>query len=149
MKIKALTAENGGEVPKSLVFFHIPLVEYKDAWQEYVANGRQDTENVKLIYGNVGEKNDGVFPAEENCGLFDVAKELGSTQGFFCGHDHLNNFCLNYKGISKNGANRGCTVIDIYQDGSYTSHLESYYQDKYVPVLEKETVSMDKFNQVY
>lgn len=164
-EIKALTAENGGEVPKSLVFFHIPLVEYKDAWQEYVANGRQDTENVKLIYGNVGEKNDGVFPAEENCGLFDVAKELGSTQGFFCGHDHLNNFCLNYKGInltytysvdyltyfgiSKNGANRGCTVIDIYQDGSYTSHLESYYQDKYVPVLEKETVSMDKFNPVY
>lgn len=113
----------------------------------------------------MGEKEDGIFCAEENCGLFDAALELGSTQGFFCGHDHLNNFKINYKGIdlaygysidylayfgiSKYGAQRGCTVIDIYQDGSYESRLESYYQDKYVPVLEKEKVSMDKFNPVY
>ena len=30
--IQSLTEENGGETPKSLVFFHIPLMEYKDAW---------------------------------------------------------------------------------------------------------------------
>lgn len=164
-EIKALTAENGGEVPKSLVFFHIPLMEYKDAWYEYLDNNMQDTENVKLIYGTVGEKDNGVFSADENCGLFDKAKELGSTQGFFCGHDHINNFKVNYKGIdltytysidylayfgiSKNGANRGCTMINIYQDGSYDSQLESYYQDKYVPVMEKEQVSMEKFNPIY
>jgi len=120
---------------------------------------------VQLIYGTVGEKNDGVFAAEENCGLFDRALALGSTQAFFCGHDHINNFKIKYKGIdltytysidylayfgiSKNGANRGCTMIDIMQDGTYSSRLESYYQDKYVPVLEKEQVSMEKFTPIY
>lgn len=164
-EIKMLTAENGGETPKSLVFFHIPLIEYKEAWEQYKANGRQDTDEVKLIYGTAGEKDDTVYPADENCGLFDKAKELGSTQAFFCGHDHLNNFKLNYKGIdlvysysidylayfgiSKNGANRGCTIITINQDGTYDSHLENYYQDKYKPVLEKEQVSMDKFTPTY
>lgn len=164
-EVQALTAENGGEIPKSLVFFHIPLVEYKDAWQEYVANGRQDTENVKLIYGNVGEKNDGVFPADENCGLFDAALELGSTQGFFCGHDHLNNFKINYKGIdlaygysvdylayfgiAKYGAQRGCSMIEINQDGSYTSTLENFYQDKYSTVKAKENVSMEPMTPIY
>ena len=28
-QINALTEENGGETPKSLAFFHIPLIEYK------------------------------------------------------------------------------------------------------------------------
>ena len=54
-QINALTEENGGETPKSLAFFHIPLIEYKDAWQEYVDNDSQDTENVKYYYGKVGE----------------------------------------------------------------------------------------------
>lgn len=164
-EIKKMTDENGGEIPKSLVFFHIPLVEYKEAWEEYKQNGRQDTDNVKLIYGTVGEKDDAVYSADENCGLFDKALELGSTQAFFCGHDHINNFKINYKGIdlaysysidylayfgiSKNGANRGCTMIDINQDGSYSSRLESYYQDKYKPVMEKEQVSMEKFTPIY
>jgi len=164
-EINALTAENGGTVPKSLVFFHIPLPEYKEAWEKYKENGKQNSDDVQLIYGTVGEKNDGVFAAEENCGLFDRALALGSTQAFFCGHDHINNFKIKYKGIdltytysidylayfgiSKNGANRGCTMIDIMQDGTYSSRLESYYQDKYVPVLEKEQVSMEKFTPIY
>lgn len=123
-------------------------------------NNKQDTENVKLIYGNVGEKDDVISSPEEKCGLFDKAIELGSTQAFFCGHDHLNNFRINYKGINliydysvdyfayhgiaKHGAHRGCTVININQDGSFDSHLENYYQDKYSPVKEKEIVSMEK-----
>ena len=31
--------------------------------------------------------------------IFDTAKSLGSTQGFFCGHDHYNNMSLEYQGI--------------------------------------------------
>lgn len=164
-QIKALTEENGGEVPKSMAFFHIPLVEYKDAWAEYTQNNKQDTENVKLIYGNVGEKEDGIYSPEENCGLFDKALELGSTQAFFCGHDHLNNFRINYKGInlvygysidylayigiSKYGAQRGCSIIEINQDGSFDSRLENFYQDKYSTVKAKENVSMEPMTPIY
>lgn len=164
-EIQALTDENGGEVPKSMAFFHIPLIEYRDAWQEYVNNNKQDTENAKLIYGTVGEKDDNIFCPDENCGLFDAALELGSTQAFFCGHDHLNNFQINYKGINltygysidylayfgiaKYGAQRGCTMININQDGSFTSTLENYYQDKYSAVNAKENVSMEPMTPIY
>lgn len=164
-EIQALTDENGGEVPKSMAFFHIPLIEYRDAWQEYVNNNKQDTENAKLIYGTVGEKDDNIFCPDENCGLFDAALELGSTQAFFCGHDHLNNFQINYKGINltygysidylayfgiaKYGAQRGCTMINIHQDGSFTSTLENYYQDKYSAVNAKENVSMEPMTPIY
>lgn len=160
-EIAALTEKNGGETPKSIVFFHIPLIEYKDAWTEYVNNGNKDTENVKYIYGKVGEAGDAIYCAPENCGLFDTALELGSTQGFFCGHDHLNNFSLDYKGIRltygysidylayfgimKYGAQRGCTMIDIAPDGSFTSTLENYYQDKYSSVKAKEQVDMGEW----
>ena len=160
-EIASLTEKNGGETPKSLAFFHIPLIEYKDAWTEYVNNNNQDTEDVKYIYGKVGEANDGIYCSELNSGLFDTALELGSTQGFFCGHDHLNNFSLDYKGIRltygysidylayfgimKHGAQRGCTMIDIAPDGSFTSTLENYYQDKYNSVKAKEQVDMGEW----
>lgn len=148
-----------------MAFFHIPLIEYRDAWQEYVNNNKQDTENAKLIYGTVGEKDDNIFCPDENCGLFGAALELGSTQAFFCGHDHLNNFQINYKGINltygysidylayfgiaKYGAQRGCTMININQDGSFTSTLENYYQDKYSAVNAKENVSMEPMTPIY
>lgn len=160
-QITALTEENGGETPKSLAFFHIPLIEYKDAWTEYIENGNQDTENVKYYYGTLGEPGDLICCPEENCGLFDAALELGSTQGFFCGHDHLNNFSLDYKGIrltysysidylayfqiAKYGSQRGCTIITVSPDGSFYSVLENYYQDKYQAVHEKESVKMEGY----
>ena len=72
----------------------------------------------------------------------------------FCGHDHLNNIVLNYKGvdltynysidylayigISKQGDQRGCTVVTVNPDGSYEQVHENYYQDKYVSLYPKE-----------
>lgn len=157
--INELTEENSGITPKSLAFFHIPIAEYKDAWNEYADNGYADTENVKYNYGNVAEKNSMICTSEQNNGFFDKALELGSTQAIFCGHDHLNNFSLNYKGIDLNygysidylaytgitkfGLQRGCTLIDIHPDSSIDNHLENYYQDKYNPINAKETVDLE------
>lgn len=86
--------------------------------------------------------------------------ELDSTKGVFFGHDHKNNFAAEYKeiqlsysysvdylayiGISKEGAQRGCTIINIKPDGTFTSKLENYYQDKYVTLYEKESVTMQE-----
>ena len=80
--------------------------------------------------------------------------ELGSTKGVFCGHDHVNNAIVKYKGINlvygmsidylaypnlfSEGAQRGCTVIDLDREGGVEISLENYYQDKYVTQYEKE-----------
>lgn len=156
--LNKIKAENNDVMPKSLAFFHIAIPEYKTAWDEYRANDFNDTENVKYIYGKAGEKDYSVYTSEYNYGFFDKVKELGSTQGMFCGHDHLNNFSIDYKGvrltygysidylaysgIMKFGLQRGCTIIDIAPDGSFESHLENYYQDKYQAAKEKEQVDM-------
>ncbi len=144
---------------ESLAFFHIPLEEYAIAWDEYAANGYKDTENVKHkggYYHEDGEESfHGIYP--EN--FFETMLELGSTKATFCGHDHVNNAILEYKGINlvygmsidylaytdlnSKGAQRGCTVIELDADGSLESiTLENYYQDKYPSKYEKESVTM-------
>lgn len=62
----------------------------------------------------------------------------------FCGHDHFNNFSVNYKGIdltysysvdylaysgiNKKGSQRGCTVIITEPDGSYDFAQYNLYE---------------------
>ncbi len=156
----ALAEQNGGNIPKSIAFFHIPVVEMKDAWNEYCANGFADTENVQYVYGKAGEEGAVIYCSNLNNGFFDKVLELGSTQGIFNGHDHLNNFSLFYKGvrmtygmsidylaysgISTIGSQRGCTIITLRPDGSFDCVPENYYQEKYQPVNVKETVTMQE-----
>lgn len=151
-------------VPSSTAFFHIPLTEYQDAWYEYVKNDFKDTENVKFLHGVAGEGGIIVFPGEGEDTLFETMLELGSTKGVFCGHDHENNFSIEYKGIqlsygmsidylayigiSRVGAQRGCKVITYSPDGSFTSQNENYYQDKYISQFEKEVVNMEELTQL-
>ena len=151
-------------VPSSTAFFHIPLTEYQDAWYEYVKNDFKDTENVKFLHGVAGEGGIIVFPGEGEDDLFETMLELGSTKGIFCGHDHENNFSIEYKGIqlsygmsidylayigiSRVGAQRGCKVITYSPDGSFTSQNENYYQDKYISQFEKEVVNMEELTQL-
>jgi hypothetical protein len=155
--------ENGADynehkTVKSLLFIHIPLIEVYDAYWEYVNNDRQNTENVKFIRGNDGEGGQMVCCSKTDTNLFEVMVELGSTKGMFYGHDHLNNFVLEYKGIrlcygyaidyfayadiDKWGYQRGCQMIECHGDGSFETRHENYYQDKYVPLYEKEVVDM-------
>ncbi len=144
--------------PPSSVFLHIPLSEYKDAWFEYAENGYKDTENVKSNYGTAGESGQVVFPGIYEDNFFETMQDLHSTDSVFCGHDHLNNFSLNYKGIDLNysysidylayldistlGSQRGCTVINIDENGEADYYLENYYQDKYPSQYPKEEVTM-------
>lgn len=176
--VKALTEQNAQAISKlpaeraalydtsapvkSSAFMHIPLVEYEDAWKEYVANGYKDTENVKLNYGTVGEKNEMICCGVGEDSLFETMLELGSTDSIFCGHDHLNNFSINYKsinlnygmsidylaysGISRIGSQRGCGVLNIDTEGNLTSKNENYYQEKYLSPYVKEEVTMQELN---
>lgn len=149
---------------KSAAFFHIPLDEQREAWYEYANNGFEDTENVRLIYGVAGEGSKIVYSGVGEDELFETMLELGSTKAVFCGHDHYNNFSIDYKGIRltygmsvdylaypgiyKIGSQRGCTVISFAPDGSFECSQESYYQDKYESLYEKEPVEMQRITQV-
>lgn len=148
----------------SLVFFHIPLVEYRDAWTEYVDNNYQNTENVQYVYGGVNEVGRVIYSGIHEDDLFETMQALGGSMGTFCGHDHVNNFSLFYKGIRltygysidylaysgiyKYGAQRGCTLISVRPDGTFDCVRSNYYQDKYRTLgeAEKETVVMDDYN---
>lgn len=145
---------------KSLLFIHIPLMEVRDAYEEYVNNNRQNTANVTYLGGHDGESGKMVYCSEDEEEMFETILQLGSTKGLFYGHDHLNNFVLEYKGvtlsygysidysaysgISKLGYQRGCAVIECKPDTSFTVTHENYYQEKYPALYEKESVDMSK-----
>ena len=146
----------------TLLFFHIPIAEYGDAWFEYANNGYQDTENAKLIYGTAGESGDVVYSSAIPDTLFETMLELGGKHGTFCGHDHVNNFSIEYKGIrltygmsvdylayfriSSLGSQRGCTMVTVNPDGTFDCTAESYYQDKYAHEA-REEVTMQVLNE--
>lgn len=148
---------------KSSLFMHIPLTEYRDAWNEFVENGYKDTDDVIYNFGTVGEHGKFVYCGIHDDELFETVKELGSTDTVFCGHDHLNNFSLNYKGVDltygmsidylaysgiyKLGSQRGCGVLNISKDGSITHTNENYYQEKYLSQYAKEEVTMQTLNE--
>lgn len=161
-KINAYNASISAEPVKSLAFFHIPLPEYRDAWGEYVQNDGKDTENVTFKYGimgesmkenSVGQQTYGVFCGIGRDKFFETASAKG-LQGVFCGHDHYNNFSVEYKGVRltygmsvdylaypgiwNEKAQRGCTVITVGTDGSFDCKQESYYQDKYKAEFDKQ-----------
>jgi len=153
-KLKAANVEKGGaDVPvKNTAYFHIPLREYREAWKEFKENDNKDTENVKKIYGNVGES-DGTKNGQRTYGVFcgmgtDEFFEQGAAHGLsgvFCGHDHYNNFSIEYKGVRltygmsidylaypgiyKEHSQRGCTIITIAEDGTFDCEARNYYRD--------------------
>ncbi len=150
----------GASMPKSMLFIHIPMEEYKIAWDEYVNNNYQETEDVKYFHGESGEPGEDVYPSLYPDNMFETIEKLGSTQAIFCGHDHLNNFSISYKGvrltygftidylaytgIKDYGRQRGCTLINVKSDGGFECKQENYYQEKYENE-NREEVTMDYY----
>ncbi|GAA3403643.1 metallophosphoesterase family protein [Paenibacillus hodogayensis] len=79
-----LAAANGGERLPALAFFHIPLPEYRQAWDTVTC---------------YGEKHEDVCCSQLNGGLFAAMVETGDVMGTFCGHDHINDFWGELHGI--------------------------------------------------
>ncbi len=144
---------------KSLVFFHIPLVEARDTWLELEENDFKDTESAKYIDGIIGETGKRIFCGVGEDGLFEAMVEHGSTKAIFNGHDHYNNATfskdgiifsygnsidyLAYSGIAGEGSQRGCTIITCKNDSSLTIDKYNYYSDRYTSEdFEREEVTM-------
>lgn len=132
---------------KSLAFFHIPLVEMDDAWNEFIENDFKDTKDFKYIEGIIGEEGRKVCCAYGEDDLFEKMLELGSTKAMFNGHDHVNNTTFEYKGIlfsygysidyfaysniDELGSQRGCTMITCKPDTTFTIDKYNFYSDRY------------------
>ena len=128
-------------------FFHIPLVEMDDAWNEFKENGYKDTENFEYIEGLIGETGRQVCCGYGEDALFEKMLELGSTKAIHNGHDHVNSTTFKYKGITfsygysvdyfaysgidKLGSQRGCTMITLKPDTTFTIDKYNYYSDRY------------------
>ena len=84
---KKLQAMNGGEVLPGIMAFHIPLQETYTAW---VNRGG-------LTY--TGEKRDVVASSAHNSGLFAALCARGDIKAVINGHDHTNDFMVDYNGI--------------------------------------------------
>lgn len=114
------------KVFKILLLSIVPMKEYMIAYDE--AKG---TDN--RLWGFRFHKEDGTPAVDDQ--MFEKMVELGSTKGCFAGHDHMNNFSINYQGIRLTyGLScdhniylvplRGGVLINVKNDGSFTTqHL--------------------------
>ncbi|HNR30730.1 MAG TPA: metallophosphoesterase family protein [Candidatus Hydrogenedentes bacterium] len=104
---------NVGRPLPAIAFFHIPLPEYRLAWE---------SANV------VGVKQEEVADSPVNSGLFAAFKEMGDVMAAFVGHDHVNDYIGEVDGIylgygrgtgygtyGKEGFPRGARVIEIIE----------------------------------
>lgn len=131
---------------KSMLITHIPIYAYnraiEAAWnKEYDRKSISPTDSANEKYWNDGYKTSfGVcheaicsYPSDE--GMFDVIKELGSTDTVLVGHDHVNNFVISFNDINlayglKTGAGcywdpklSGGTVVRISKRSTEIEHI--------------------------
>jgi hypothetical protein len=81
------TKKNGGQPIPSLAFFHIPLVEFTEAWD------KGDKEPI-------GVKNEDVCSARLNSGMFAAMVQQRDIMGTFVGHDHDNDYLASLYNIA-------------------------------------------------
>ena len=162
--------------PKTVAFFHIPTSEFRIAYEELDANGFKDTENTKYVSGVWDELIDETAKSRIwHGGITNTEVPLADIDRFFetlgpdgmnvleacyCGHDHVNNATVNYKGvdlcygysidnlaytdINYSGLQRGATIITIAPDGTRTTKYKNAYLDYGIPTDEFVDVYTDK-----
>lgn len=118
---------NGGEMPESMLFFHIALPEFYNAYLQWKDSGYDPAMGF-------GEKRETVCCPSVNSGFFQVIKDLDSTKNVIVGHDHVNCYSVLYEGVRltyglKTGdrcyANddlNGGTLLTITDNGVKTEH---------------------------
>ena len=130
-EVRRLQKEEGGQI-SSLAFFHIPLQQYRTAYELYL----EGSDEVTYHFGENNETLLRKFSCSAyDSSFFEKMVELGSTTGTFCGHDHYNNASITYKGIrltygmsidylampgiAKDTKQRGAEIITLRPDSSW------------------------------
>ncbi len=92
-------AKAAGNADVSL-FFHVPLPEYQLAYDE-----AKDGKGWKAEYKAYGNKYEEICcERDENGkpmqrGFFEIIKNAGNIKNVICGHEHMNDFSILYKGV--------------------------------------------------
>ncbi|MDP4283628.1 MAG: metallophosphoesterase family protein [Bacteroidota bacterium] len=86
-KSSEYTHKNGGKPLPAVAFFHIPLPEYNLAWNDSAAI-------------RFGEKRERVSSPDINSGMFAAMLQCGDVMGTFVGHDHYNDYIIDYHNIA-------------------------------------------------
>ena len=133
----------------SLVFQHIPTPEYFDV----IKKVRRFTKGAVRAYGNHKNEFYALDPSNtgsrdfmkespaapfENIGQVDAFLEKGEVLGLYVGHDHINSFVSDYKGIDLGytqgagfnvygpGYDRGVRIFDIDENGRYETKTVTF-----------------------
>ena len=84
------------------VFMHIPVPEYERAYYGALARGEVKygalRENIAPD-GSLRRFSDVVCSPAVNTGFFEKARSVGNLKAIFCGHDHLNDYYVEYEGV--------------------------------------------------
>jgi hypothetical protein len=97
---ESLKEKSHSPIP-SLMFFHIPIPEFKEVWNNSKASGsRNENESCSYV----------------NSGLFASLLEIGDVKGVFVGHDHTNDYIGELYGI-KLGYSRNIGYSTYGKDG--------------------------------
>lgn len=83
---KTFTAANNGKPLPALAFMHIPLPEMRDMTQN---------QNIYMV----GTRKEMVCAPEINTGLATAMLSAGDVMGLFVGHDHVNDYVVDWYGI--------------------------------------------------
>jgi predicted phosphodiesterase len=144
-KSNELKAANGGVPVKSMIFQHIVVPEVYETFTE-VPYG---TPGAVAKYGKyyvlnpaltrAGVLGEAACPPHFNGGQFAAVKAQGDVAAMFFGHDHVNSYEVNCKGIdlvctptagmaSYGDSTRGARVITIDENNtsSYETHIVAY-----------------------
>ena len=82
---------NGGKPVKGMMAFHIPLIENNHAYNNRL--------NKELVYEVQGARNEAICSSAVDTGLLEAVWECGDVTAIVTGHDHVNDYMYNYKGV--------------------------------------------------
>ena len=108
-----------------MLFIHIPLCEYKDAYEYWESTGFD--QNIGF-----GHKNEDVYSGYVNSGMFDLIKEKNSTKYVFAGHDHKNDYSVLYEGVR---------LTYTTKTGMHCSYSEGQTGGTYITIGDKVTIT--------
>lgn len=126
--IEKIQAEEDDDDYTSLAFFHIPLQEYKDAYEGY-QEGK---------YEGKGTNREPSCPSVFESDQFERLKNAG-IRGTFCGHDHINNAVVDYEGVILGYGVK--STREIYHDDDILGYC--------LITLTSEEFGLDNISSVY
>lgn len=88
-----------GKTVESSVFFHIPCIQYRYAYNEAQYNEETGKYENPRYADSFGSNCEWICSPDYDNGFFALAKELGSTKNMIAGHDHTNDSSIMYDGI--------------------------------------------------